>query len=113
METRNRGRSIRALLALSVALLLLLTACGAPPLDEAAARKAATNYFMTAPHEGDNPPADVVITDIHTTTHDGRAGWEVGINGRIVLAGLPDGYLSAMVLFVDESTGKVTVIGQG
>ena len=95
-----------------LALVLVLAACTSP-VDEAGARKAATDYFMTAPHEGDNPPADVGITDIHRTTREARSGWEVAINGRIVLAGLPDGYLSAMILFVDEASGKVTVIAQG
>jgi hypothetical protein len=30
-----------------------------------------------------------------------------------VLPGLPEGYRSAMVLFVDEQSGGVTVIAQG
>jgi hypothetical protein len=108
MGRRWIGRAALALLA----LVLAVAACTSP-LGETAARKAATDYFMTAPHEGDNPPADVVITSIQRTTHEARSGWEVAINGRIVLAGLPDGYLSAMILFVDESSGQVTVIAQG
>ena len=96
-----------------LALLVALAACTSPAIDEAAARRAATDYYMTAPHEGDNPPVDVVITSIKPVTHEARAGWEVAINGRIVLAGLPEGYLTAMVLFVDGQSGAVKVIAQG
>jgi len=44
---------------------------------------------------------------------EGRSGWEVAIDARIVMPGLPDGDVSAMVLFVDQRAGAVTVIGQG
>jgi hypothetical protein len=103
---------MRALALALLAILLTVTACTAP-LDEAGARKAATDYYMAADHEGDNAPVDVVITDVRQATREGRSGWEVAINGRIVMPGLPDGYMSAMVLFVDGSSGAVTVLGQG
>lgn len=105
-------RRLTGAVLMALALLLAVTACTSP-LDEAGARRAATDYFMKAPHEGDNAPVDVIITDIHPATHETRAGWEVAINGKIVMPGLPDGYLSAMMLFVDEQSGAVTVIAQG
>jgi hypothetical protein len=95
-----------------LAVLLTLTACSMP-LGEAEARKAATAWFMAADHEGDNPPVDVVVAGILPATREGRAGWEVTVSGRIVMPGLPDGYLSAMVLFVDLDSGAVTVIARG
>jgi hypothetical protein len=102
------------MLAITIlALLMALAACTSPAIDEAAARKAATDYFTTAPHEGDRPPVDVMVTAIKPTTHEARAGWEVAVSGRIVLAGLPEGYLSAMILFVDGQSGAVTVIATG
>ena len=54
-------------------LLVLVMAVGAcaSPLDEAGARKAATDYYMAFDHEGDNLPADVVITDIAQATREG------------------------------------------
>lgn len=110
--------AIRGAAALLVALASLLAvavivaACTAP-LDEAGARKAATDYYMAFDHEGDNPPVDVIITDVSQATRDGRAGWQVAISGKIVMPGLPEGYIAAMVLFVDGSSGAVTLIGQG
>ncbi|HYO43124.1 MAG TPA: hypothetical protein VES19_08005 [Candidatus Limnocylindrales bacterium] len=95
-----------------LAFALALAACRAP-IDEAGARKAATDYFMTFDHEGDNAPVDVVITDIDPSTRDLKPGWEVAISGRIVMPGLPDGYNSAMILFVDGASGAVTVIAEG
>lgn len=99
---------LTALLVASIAL----GACGTP-LDEAGARKAATEFFLAAPHEGGAIPQDVAISAVKPATREGRAGWEVAINGRIVLPGLPEGYLSAMILFVDGATGAVTVAAQG
>lgn len=104
-----RGAALVA--ALAVLLALALGACTSP-LDEAGARQAATGYFMTFDHEGDNAPVDVIITDIRQATREGRSGWEVAINGRIVMPGLPDGYISAMVLFVFQESGTITVMGQ-
>lgn len=104
----HEGAALVALLLVSVAL----AACTAP-VDEAGARKAATEFYMAFDHEGDNPPVDVIIKDAHASTHDGRGGWEVAISGRIVLPGLPEGYVSAMILFVDGSSGAVKVIAQG
>ena len=95
-----------------LAILLTLTACTSP-LDQADVRKAATDYFAQAPHEGDVTPRDVSITSIMPVTRDGVAGWDVSISGRIVLPGLPDGYLEAMTLFVDGSSGAVTEIPAG
>jgi hypothetical protein len=102
-----------ALAIMALWLVSLAVAACTSPLDEAGARKAATDYYMAFDHEGDNPPVDVMITDIHASTHEARAGWDVAINGKIVMPGLPDGYLSAMILFVDGSTGAVTLIAQG
>jgi uncharacterized protein YcnI len=98
--------------ALLVLLALVLAACSTP-MDEAAARKAATEYYMNAPHEGDTTPVDVLIEGVRETTRDARAGWEVQISGRIVMPGLPEGYVSAMILFVDSQTGAVTVVARG
>jgi hypothetical protein len=47
-----------------------------------------------------------------------RADEETGaarraISGKIVLPGLPEGYLSGKILFVDGSSGAVTVVAQG
>jgi len=95
-----------------LAMLLTLAAC-TPPLDEAGARKAATDFYMAFDHEGDNVPVDVAISDVQQATREATSGWRVAISGRIVMPGLPEGYLSAMVLFVDGSSGAVTVIAQG
>ncbi len=103
-------------LAVLVAVMLLavaaVAACGTP-MDESGARKAATDFFLAAPHEGGAVPQDVAISEVKAATRDGRAGWEVAINGQIVLPGLPQGYLSALILFVDGSTGTVTIVAQG
>jgi hypothetical protein len=68
---------------------------------------------MAMPHEAGSIPQDVAITDIKAATRDGRAGWDVAINGRIVMPGLPDGYLTAVILFVDGSNRQVTVVTRG
>jgi hypothetical protein len=106
---------MRRLALLLAVLLLAVTAvasCGTP-LDEAGARKAATDHFMAMPHEAGSIPQDVAITDVKAATRDGRAGWVVAINGRIIMPGLPDGYLTAVILFVDASNRQVTVVARG
>jgi hypothetical protein len=105
-------RRLAFLLAAVMLAVTAVAACGTP-MDEAGARKAATAFFLAMPHEGGAVPQDVVITDTTVTTRDGRGGWDVAINGQIILPGLPQGYLSAMILFVDGSTGQAKVVAKG
>ncbi len=105
-------RRLAFLLVLVVLAGTAVAACGTT-MDEAGARKAATDFFLTMPHEAGAVPQDVAITDARVATRDGRGGWDVAINGQIILPGLPQGYLSAMILFVDGSTGQVTVVAKG
>ena len=105
-------RRLAFLMAVVMLALTAVAACGTT-VDEAGARKAATDFFLAMPHEGGVVPQDVAITDTKVATRDGQDGWEVAINGRIVLPGLPEGYLTAIVLFVDGSTRQITVVAGG
>jgi hypothetical protein len=109
----SMGRRWAWLATLTLGVLALAVTACTGPIDEAGARKAATDYYMAYDHEGDNPPVDVVITSVTSSTREAKGGWDVAISGKIVLPGLPDGYLSGMILFVDGSSGAVTVVSQG
>ena len=106
---------MRRLTLLLAVVMLVVTAVAAceTRIDEAGARKAATDFFLAMPHEGGAVPHDVAITDARAATRDGREGWEVAINGMIVLPGLPEGYLTSVVLFIDGSTGQVVLVTGG
>ncbi len=109
---RVRVTRVAGLVGLLLALAMLVAAC-ATPVDEAGARKAATEYYTAHPAESDATLKDVEILDITAATRDGHAGWDARVTGLIVLPGLPDGYRSTVIVFVEASNGKVTPIGPG
>ena len=102
----------RVLVALLFLIAMTLAAC-APTMDEVGARKAALTYWTTLPREAGSHLKDGHVTGAKPSTHDGHAGWEIVVDGAVVVPAVPEGYANPMVLFVDGSTGKVTVIAQG
>jgi hypothetical protein len=95
-----------------LAVTMALAACSTP-VDEAGARKAATDYYTAHPRESDGVLADIMILGMTPTTRGGHAGWDARVYGKVILPGLPDGYSSTLILFVDATNGQVTEVGAG
>jgi hypothetical protein len=107
---RVRGTRAARLVGPLLCLAMLVAACSTP-VDEAGARKVATDYYTAHPAESDALLQDIMVLDATSTTRDGHAGWDVRVTGRVVMPGLPDGYVSQKTLFVDASNGTVTEVG--
>jgi hypothetical protein len=93
-------------------VVLLVVACAPMAIDEAEARTAAAAFI-----EGSAPLGskirDPEVTSVRQVTRGPVAGWAVEIHSTAVMQGETDGTIRAYWLFIDGSTGEVTIEGQG
>jgi hypothetical protein len=106
---RVRGAHMAGFL---LVVAMAFAACSSP-VDEAGARKVATDYYTAHPAETGGVLEDITILDMTSTTRGGHSGWDARVYGRVVLPGLPEGYSHTVILFVDASNGQVTEVGAG
>ena len=96
----------------AVLVLLLVVACEPTAIDEAGARAAAAAFIGRSAPLG-STIEDLEVTSVRQVTRGPVAGWAVEIHGTAVMQGETDGTIRAYWLFIDGSTGEVTIEGQG
>ena len=112
MGTMRMARR-RAGTAGALALVAMLVAgCTLPVVDEGRAREAAAAFV-----EAQSPPGttmrDVRVTSVRQESRGAGPGWVVEIEGTPARAGEAEGVPYHYILFIDGTTGEVTIEGQG
>jgi len=95
-----------------VLVLLLVVACEPTAIDEAGGRAAAAAFIGRSTPLG-STIKDNEVTSVRQVTRGPVAGWAVEIDDTAVMQGETDGTIRAYWLFIDGSTGEVTIEGQG
>jgi hypothetical protein len=99
------GRPILALLGLVISLIV--AACGGA--NETQLRKTAAEWFSQHEKEAGQVVREVKTTQPMRADNNGVAGWEVQVTGTEDSTGAT----KVVYLFIDGSTGKVTLMGEG
>ena len=95
----------RVLVALLFLIAMTLAAC-APTMDEVGARKAALTYWTTLPREAGSHLKDGHVTGAKPSTHDGHAGWEIVVDGAVVVPASEGGPISACTWSSEKWQGR-------